>query len=122
MDIGKYIDDMHSLRAEKRYYESEIKRLDAELKLMESHIMADMIQQGLSEAKGMHAKIEYNPQVLYPQVMSWDDLHNHIREENMFGLLHKRISLTNYRDLVAAEQDPPGVVRNYVAEVTLKSI
>lgn len=122
MEIGKYIDQMHSVREEKRMHEAEVKRLDAELRLMESHIMNDLINQGLTEARGVFAKIEYNPKVLYPHVMNWDELHAYIRDQNLFSLLHKRISLANYRDLVEAEQDPPGVVRNYVSEVSLKSI
>lgn len=122
LDLGKYVDEMHAIRSEKRHHESEIKRLDASLKLMESTIMQEMINQGLTEVKGVHGKVVYNKDVLYPHVESWEEFHKYIQETGFFDLLHKRISLTKYRELAEAELDPPGVLRNYTSEISLGSL
>lgn len=122
MDIGKFVDEMHAVRAEKRFHEAEIKRLDANLKLMESSVMQEMIEQGLSEVRGTHGKVVYNKDVLYPHIESWEEFHKYIQNTGYFELLHKRISLTKYRELAAADMDPPGVLRNYTSEISLGSL
>lgn len=122
IEIGKYIDEMMALRNDKRHHESEIKRLDANLKLMETTLKQAMLDQGVTEAKGTYGKAKYDDKVLYPQVDDWGQFHQYIKENNMFDLLHKRISLTNYRQLVEAQVAVPGVVPNYVSEVNLRSI
>lgn len=122
IEIGKYIDEMMALRNDKRHHESEIKRLDANLKLMETTLKQAMLDQGVTEAKGAYGKAKYDDKVLYPQVDDWGQFHQYIKENNMFDLLHKRISLTNYRQLVEAQVAVPGVVPNYVSEVNLRSI
>jgi hypothetical protein len=122
MEIGKYIDDMIAIRGEKKYHEAEIKRLDAQLGQMEAELMQEMIKQGTTEAKGVYGKATFNEKVLYPQVEDWSILHNFIQETGYFDLLHKRMSLTNYRQLAEANQDPPGVLRNYVSEISLRSL
>lgn len=122
MEIGKYIDEMIAVRAEKKFHEAEIKRLDANLKLMETSLMQEMIAQGTTEAKGTYGKATYNKEVLYPQVEDWGVLHSYIQKTGYFDLLHKRMSLTNYRQLVEANQDPPGVLRNFVSEISLRSL
>lgn len=121
MDIGKFIDEMHEVRAEKRYHEAEIKRIDASIKLMESQLFTEMECHGLTESQGKLGKAEIKL-VLYPHMENWDDFYADIRENNNFSLLHKRISLTKYRELVEAEQDPSGTRRNFVNEITLRSI
>jgi hypothetical protein len=122
LEIGKFIDEMMAVRAEKRHHEAEIKRLDANLKLMETALKQAMLDQGITEAKGVYGKAKYDEKVLYPQVDDWNMFHEYIKENNMFDLLHKRISLTNYRQLVEAGMAVPGVVPNYVSEVNLRSI
>lgn len=122
LEIGKYIDEMMALRAEKRHHESEIKRIDANLKLMETTLKQAMLEQGVTEVKGVYGKATYDDKVLYPQVDDWTAFRSYIKENDMFDLLHKRISLTNYRQLVEANVAIPGVVPNYVSEVNLRSI
>lgn len=122
LEIGKYIDEMMALRNEKKHHESEIKRIDANLSLMEGTLKQAMLDQGVHEAKGAYGKATYQENVLYPKVEDWGMFHHYIAEQNMFDLLHKRISLTNYRQLVEAQVAVPGVVPNYVSEVSLRSI
>lgn len=122
MEIGKYIDEMIAIRGEKKYHEAEIKRLDAQLSQMEMELMQEMIKQGTTEAKGVYGKATFNDKVLYPQVEDWGVLHKFIQDTGYFDLLHKRMSLTNYRQLAEANQDPPGVLRNYVSEISLRSL
>lgn len=122
LEIGKYIDEMMALRNEKKHHEAELKRLDANLKLMEGTLKQAMLDQGVTEAKGVYGKAKYDDKVLYPQVNDWTEFHEYIKANNMFDLLHKRISLTNYRQLVEAQVAVPGVVPNYVSEVNLRSI
>jgi hypothetical protein len=122
LEIGKYIDEMMALRSEKRHHEAEVKRIDASIKLMEGTLKLAMIEQGITEAKGVYGKATYDEKVLYPQVDDWNMFHEYIKANNMFDLLHKRISLTNYRQLVEAQVAVPGVVPNYVSEVNLRSI
>lgn len=122
LEIGKYIDEMMALRSEKRHHEAEVKRIDANIKLMEGTLKQAMIDQGITEAKGVYGKAVYDEKVLYPQVDDWNAFHQYIKENNLFDLLHKRISLTNYRQLVEAQVAVPGVVPNYVSEVNLRSI
>lgn len=122
LEIGKYIDEMMALRNEKKHHEAELKRLDANLRLMEGTLKQAMLDQGVTEAKGVYGKAKYDDKVLYPQVDDWSAFHKYIKASNMFDLLHKRISLTNYRQLVEAQVAVPGVVPNYVSEVNLRSI
>lgn len=122
LEIGKYIDEMMALRNEKKHHESEIKRIDANLSLMEGTLKQAMLDQGVHEAKGAYGKATYQENVLYPKVEDWAQFHHYIKENNLFDLLHKRISLTNYRQLVEAHVAVPGVVPNYVSEVSLRSI
>ena len=122
LEIGKHIDEMMALRSEKRHHEAEVKRIDASIKLMEGTLKLAMVEQGITEAKGVYGKAKYDEKVLYPQVDDWNMFHEYIKANNMFDLLHKRISLTNYRQLVEANVAVPGVVPNYVSEVNLRSI
>jgi hypothetical protein len=122
LEIGKFIDDMMAVRSEKRHHEAEVKRIDATLKLMEDQLKNAMVDQGIMEAKGAYGKAKFDDKVLYPQVDDWALFHDYIAQNNMFDLLHKRISLTNYRQLVEANKQVPGVVPNYVSEVNLRSI
>jgi hypothetical protein len=122
LEIGKFIDEMIAIRSEKRHHEAEIKRLDASLSLMETTLKNAMLEQGVTEAKGVYGKASYNDKVLYPQVDDWPAFYEYIKQKNLFDLLHKRISLTNYRQLVEANVQVPGVVPNYVSEVNLRSI
>lgn len=122
IDVGRYIDEMHAVRADKRFHEAEIKRLDAQIKLMEGTLMQEMQAQGTTLAAGRMAKAELKLDVLYPQVESWDALHNQIANTGAFDLLHKRISLTYYRQLCEANQDPAGTLRNYVTEISMRSL
>jgi hypothetical protein len=118
MDIGKFIDEMHAIRAEKRYHEAEVKRINAVLSSMESQLMIGMEAHGTTEARGKMGKAAIKS-VLLPKVEDWAALWADIRETNNFGLLHKRITLDNYRQLVEENQDPAGTLRNYVNEVFL---
>lgn len=122
LEIGKFIDDMMAVRNEKRHHEAEVKRIDASLKLMEDQLKNAMLEQGIVEAKGTYGKAKYDDKVLYPKVDDWQLFYDYITQNNMFDLLHKRISLTNYRQLVEANRQVPGVVPNYVSEVNLRSI
>jgi hypothetical protein len=122
LEIGKFIDEMMAIRNEKKHHEAEIKRLDANLTLMEGTLKQAMLDQGVHEAKGAYGKATYQENVLYPKVEDWGQFHQYIAENNLFDLLHKRISLTNYRQLVEAQVAVPGVVPNYVSEVSLRSI
>lgn len=120
-ELGKYIDDMHALRAEKRFHEGEVKRINAELALLETPLLKEMEEQGATLIAGKLAEAERKT-VLYPQVQDWSLLHSYIASQNMFDLLHKRISLTNYRQLCEAEMDPAGTLRNYVSEISIRSL
>jgi len=118
MDIGTFIDEMHAVRAEKRYHEAEVKRINAVLSSMEAQLMIGMEAHGTTEARGKVGKAAIKS-VLLPKVEDWAALWADIRETNNFGLLHKRITLDNYRQLVEEDQDPAGTLRNYVNEVFL---
>lgn len=56
-----------------------------------------------------------------PTVDDWDKLYEHILANKDFGLLHRRVSATAFRELLKAGTPPPGTSARQVKRVNFRS-
>lgn len=121
MELGKLIDELHSLRTDKKFHEGEVRRINTHIETLESTILKQMQAQGLTDSKTDRMSVSVDT-VVYPVVKDWTALRNYIQSTGMFDLLHKRLSLTSYRQLAEAKIQLPGVEPNTVTELNVRSI
>lgn len=100
MSIGNMIDTLYELRAQRLAIEKQVEELKARETATKEEIMFLLKEGGLEGAKGAvaTASIQYK---VKPVVTDWDAVHAYIRDNDMFALLQKRLTVT----LWAALQD-----------------
>ena len=93
MSIGNMIDELYELRAQRLVFEKEVDELKARETATKEEILALLKASGLEGAKGAiaTASIQYK---IKPNITDWDAVYTYIRENDMFALLQKRLTVT----------------------------
>lgn len=119
--IGGAIDDMWSLREQKRVAEISVKEIEAKINAAEEDIMRLLDAQGLDSAKGKDASVSVTTATV-ANVEDWPSFHAYIAKNKFFHLLQKRVSDPAYRELLELGKKIPGVSPFSKKKLTLRSI
>lgn len=97
------------LREAKRAHEARIKELDGLLASNEADIIAVADELGMDRFAVGKLTFSVSEQ-LVGNVEDWDALYEHIRENNAFYLLQRRLSNAPYKEILDSGETLPGVV------------
>ncbi len=108
MTLGQATDKMWALREEKRKLGVEEKRIDGELKELETTIFGLLDAQDTRKAEGKKASVSIG-EVVVGNVEDWDALWPYIAKNKYFHLVQKRVSDPGLRELWEKGKVVPGV-------------
>lgn len=108
MTLGAATDKMWALREEKRKLGVEEKRIDGELKELETTIFGLLDAQDTRKAEGKKASVSIG-EVVVGTVDDWDALWPYIVKNKYFHLVQKRVSDPGLRELWEKGKVVPGV-------------
>lgn len=107
-ELGKTIDKLYELRETRLGIERQVKELKTQENEYRAEILLALGTAGLAKASGTVATCGVISSKI-PAVVNWELLHDYVRVNNRFDLLHKRVSVTAWRDLVESGAEVPGV-------------
>ena len=108
LTLGAATDKMWALREEKRALAVEEKRIDTELKELETTIFGLMDAQDTRKAEGKKAGVSIG-EAIVANVEDWDALWPWIAKTKNFHLIQKRVSDPGMRELWSLKKVIPGV-------------
>lgn len=109
--IGTQIDQIYSLKQDKKRAEDKVKEIVALISAKEITLVESLDAAGTTAARGHLASASINESVV-PQVENWDVFYAFIRRHNKFELLERRPAAAAFRELAALRRDNtvPGLV------------
>ncbi len=116
--LDELIDEMFEVREKKRGLEAEIKQLKADLGGLEERFKQACKEAGTDYARGTLASASVTKQ-LVPTVVDWDLVYEYIKKEDAMYLLHRRVSVAAWKELMDAGIDLPGIEAYEVEGVSL---
>lgn len=106
--LGALVDQMWSLREQKRKLDASVKDLEGQIADKESLIMEQMAAQGLDKMSGAMASVSIITNTV-AQVEDWDEFLTFIYKKKYGHLLQRRVSDPAYRELLEQGTKVPGV-------------
>ena len=119
--IGAKIDQLHSLREQKRQLEEQVKQLQAQMAELENDLIEDMDKQGVSKSTGALATVSISSNVR-PSVDDWDVFYAYIHRHKYYHLLERRPSVSGCNELLETKGKIPGVVPFTQRKLNLRSV
>jgi hypothetical protein len=108
LTIGKIIDEMYALKAEKKELESSIKDIKSDIDLLESQLLHRLEEEDTDTSAGKQATARRTELVL-PVIEDWDAFEAYIKETDSLYLLGKRVLATGFRELLQQGEEVPGL-------------
>jgi hypothetical protein len=102
------IDALVKVRDERRRIADRDKELVAEWKSLEEELLGRLDEQGMLQGKTAAGTATIT-ETIVPNVVDWDELHEHIQETGDFYLLQKRPAAAAFRELHASGKEIPGM-------------
>jgi len=108
MNIKELMNKRKELMSKKKDKDLILRDINREIDIVDAEIKKRMLDEGLSTSSsdGITATIKEN---ISPKVRDWDALYSYIKKNNLFSLLHRRISSTTFNNMVASGDIPDGV-------------
>lgn len=119
--IGAKIDMLHALREQKRALEGQIKQLSEQMAVLESDLIDQMDEEGVSKSTGKTATVSITTSVK-PSVEDWDAFYAYIHRYKYYHLLERRPSVTGCRELLETKGKIPGVIPFTQRKLNIRSI
>lgn len=119
--IGSIIDQLHTLREEKKDLESKVKAKEKEIEDAKLEFITRANAEGMKACTGSLASATINEKVV-PQVVDWDSFYQYIYENRFFHLLQRRPSVIACQELFDGNTVIPGVEKFTKVEVNLRSL
>lgn len=118
MSIGKLIDDLYQLRAQRLDIEKQVEGLKSREAETREQIISLLREAGLEAARGevATASIQYK---IKPAVIDWDAVYTYIRNNDMFALLQKRLTTTLWAALQEDGIVVPGTEVQHYQDLSL---
>ena len=101
--------------------QAQEKVFKAEQRELEHKIAIRLQEQGLDKISNDICTVSIKTEIV-PTVENWDDVFEHISQTNQFELLHKRMSSTAYRELIASGTNVPGVKSTELTRINFRSL
>lgn len=118
---GATIDQLWTVREEKRRLEGEIKEVEERLKEIELELMERMEHDGLEKATGSKASASITFSTV-ADVQDWDKFWPYIAKNKYWHLVQRRVSDPAYRELLEAGKKVPGVQPFTKRRLNLRSL
>lgn len=119
--IGAKIDLLHALREQKRALEEQIKQLSGQMAVLESNLIDQMDEEGVSKSTGNTATVSIATSVK-PSVEDWDAFYAYIHRYKYYHLLERRPSVTGCRELLETKGKIPGVIPFTQRKLNIRSV
>lgn len=116
--IGTKIDELYEARAARLKLEAQVKDLKAVETQIKEDIVASLSASGLQGAKGNVATASITHKVR-PIVHDWDAVYGYIRDNDMFALLHQRITTTLWGAMREEGEEVPGIAAEDYTDLSL---
>ena len=107
MNLGELIDDLYTKRAMRLVAQKKTDEAAAIEAVAKTALIEHLQVIGLSKASGSLATASIKS-VTIPKVQDWTEIHNWIRVNDRFDMLHKRISEVAWRETLEAGILVPG--------------
>ena len=119
MKINELINELVSVKEKRAALTAEDSLLSKQAGIIEQDIMTLMAEAGTTKAASEEGHSVSVSKKMYPSIENWDALYAHIIATNSFDLLHKRPSITAFRDRWEATETIPGASASEVWEISL---
>lgn len=106
--IGQLIDEMSSIREQRRELSAKDSELSAEYRELERQLIAAMEDQDMNSSTGKAARATLSTQTV-GQIEDWDQLTDYIQQTGYFQLFQRRISSAAMQELMQNGEQPPGL-------------
>lgn len=120
MKIGERIDELHALREEIRKITKTLTEKKANYETKEWELMHSMQEFGLDQAKSDRTTVYLKKETM-GTIEDWDKFQTYVKENDALHLLHRRLSLTAYRELAQMEGGVPGVKETELTKLSMLS-
>lgn len=121
MKIGQKIDRLYELKLEKAELNRQIAAIEAVFDTIQAEVLAELQEEGVSTMKATRAGVTVKSSTV-GTVEDWDAFYQYVLDTQQPFLLERRISVTAYRDLLAAGEDVPGVKPFTKVELALRKM
>ena len=119
--IGAKIDQLHSLRDQKRLLEEQVDQLKKQMALLENDLIEDMDKQGVNKSTGTNATVSISTSVR-PSVDDWEAFYQYIHRYKYYHLLERRPSVSGCNELLETKGKIPGVVPFTQRKLNMRSV
>ena len=118
--LNDLLTEVSRVRASIKEVQDTEKTLKATQKELESQILLQMEDQGLDKISNEVCTITRKKEIV-PTATNWDEIYAHIQSTELWELLHKRLSATAFRELVATGVDVPGITSTELTRINFRS-
>lgn len=118
--LNDLLTEVSRVRASIKEVQDTEKTLKATQKELESQILLQMEDQGLDKISNEVCTITRKKEIV-PTATNWDEIYAHIQSTEQWELLHKRLSATAFRELVATGVDVPGITSTELTRINFRS-
>ena len=118
--LNDLLTEVSRVRASIKEVQDTEKTLKATQKELESQILLQMEDQGLDKISNEVCTITRKIEIV-PTATNWDEIYAHIQSTEQWELLHKRLSATAFRELVATGVDVPGITSTELTRINFRS-
>ncbi len=119
--IGVKIDQLHTLREQKRQLEEQVKQLQGQMAELENELIEQMDKQGVSRSTGVNATVSISSSTR-PSVDDWNAFYAYIRRHKYYHLLERRPSVSGCNELLETKGKIPGVVSFTQRKLNMRSV
>lgn len=119
MNINDLINKFVEIKARKESLAAEIKTCNEDLAKIESDIMEQMSNAGITQAASDKASCTMRA-TPNPTITNWPAFYDYVAETGQFELLHKRLSSTAFRERWDAGETIPGTTMTSVYELSVR--
>ncbi len=118
--LNDLLTEVSKVRASIKEVQDTEKTLKAQQKELESQILLQMEEQGLDKISNQVCTITRKTEIV-PTATNWDAIYEHVEETKQWELLHRRLSATAYRELVALGIEVPGITSTELTRLNFRS-
>ena len=120
MNLDETIDQLKTVKEQIKDLNNEVKELKAREDEIARDLMSKMDEAGLKRMANDTATISVATEIV-PDPVDWDLFYKYITDTGQFELLHKRISLPAFRELLQS-QEVPGMQSRELMKLNFRSL
>ena len=115
------IDEMYSLREEKKLLENSINEVKEKMTLLEAQLLEKFDSEDSSMGRGKSASASI-AETEVPAIEDWDTFEAYLQENDALYLLQRRIATRAYKELKNSGEMIPGVITFPKRTISLRKL